>query len=115
MRAAMTMSSPKARTFTWGVWGLNHCTLSFLKLWAVYESNTELLKILLVQSTVCLAYLLAQRKTMLEAKADVVRPGFRAAALHRPALLTASPRLASRQCSCSKYRPWPTLCSVSYV
>ena len=43
-RELMTMTSPKARTLMWGIWGLNHCALSFLKCWAVYKKDDFLLK-----------------------------------------------------------------------
>lgn len=40
-RPLMTMTSPSARTFTWGLWGLNHCFLSLLKLKAVKEAGEQ--------------------------------------------------------------------------
>jgi len=35
----MTASSPKARTLTWGMWGLNHCALSILKCYAIFKGD----------------------------------------------------------------------------
>ena len=33
-RPAMDATSKALRPFTWGVWGLNHCMMSFLKIYA---------------------------------------------------------------------------------
>ena len=35
--AAMTMANPDARRWFWGMWGLNHCFLSILKLQAINQ------------------------------------------------------------------------------
>jgi len=71
MRKAMTMTKVGTRTFMWGVWGLNHCMMSFLKIWANYNKDVPLLKILTVQTALCLAYLVGQRSACLKAKADL--------------------------------------------
>merc|ERR1712010_288425 len=58
MRKAMNATSVKVRTFFWGVWGMNHCMMSALKIYAV-------------QTIICLGYLITQRKVCLAAKADL--------------------------------------------
>merc|ERR1712224_215623 len=75
MRKAMNATSVKVRTFFWGVWGMNHCMMSALKIYALHSGDLTLLKILSVQTVVCLAYLVLCGKSCLAAKADV--SGFR--------------------------------------
>ena len=102
MRKAMNATSVKVRTFFWGVWGMSelnasssfylapaptltdfpslplpqdHCMMSALKIYALHSGDLTLLKILSVQTVVCLAYLVLCGKSCLAAKADV--SGFR--------------------------------------
>lgn len=70
-RPLMTPASPKARTFMWGVWGLNHCALSALKCLAVYRGDKEMLAFTGVTAAITLGYLVKERGSFKEAGGDV--------------------------------------------
>ena len=70
-RPLMTASSPKARTFMWGVWGLNHCALSFLKVVSILDDDKPLLKFLAFTAAVTFAYLFKEKDPIAEAGGDV--------------------------------------------
>ena len=71
-RPLMTATSPKARNFMWGVWGLNHCALSFLKCHAIYSKDAFMLKFVTVTAAITLGYLLKEKKPIHEAGGDVM-------------------------------------------
>ena len=55
----------------WGMWGLNHCSLSILKCIAIYNADAFMLKFLTVTAVWTLAYLLAGKKPTEEAGGDL--------------------------------------------
>lgn len=55
VRPMMTMTSEKARTWMWGMWGFNHCFISLLKILAVMNGDKKMLK-LLAASAVATTY-----------------------------------------------------------
>ena len=67
----MTPASPKAKIFMWGVWGLNHCALSALKILAVYRGDKEMLLFTGVTAAITLGYLIKERGSFKEADGDV--------------------------------------------
>jgi hypothetical protein len=70
-RPLMTPVNPKARTFMWGVWGLNHCALSFLKCLAVYNDDKYMLKFLGLTAAITFGYLVKEKKKFDEAGGDI--------------------------------------------
>lgn len=70
-RPLMTAVSPKARNFMWGVWGLNHCALSFLKCMAIYNADAPLLKFVFVTAAITFGYLAKEKKPIEEAGGDI--------------------------------------------
>ena len=71
-RPLMTPASPAARTFMWGVWGLNHCALSYLKVMAIRKKDKGMLKFLLLTAALTFAYLLKEMGSFAEAGGDVM-------------------------------------------
>ena len=55
VRPLMTMTGAAAREWMWGVWGLNHCLISLLKILAVRNADRPMLK-LLAASALATAY-----------------------------------------------------------
>lgn len=45
-RPLMTAADPAARSFTWGLWGLNHCFITLLKIRAIKAKDVPMLKLL---------------------------------------------------------------------
>ena len=70
-RPLMTATSPKARNFMWGVWGLNHCALSILKCIAIYKTDIFMLKFLFVTAAITLGYLVKEKKPIEDAGGDI--------------------------------------------
>ena len=70
-RPLMTAASPKARTFMWGVWGLNHCALSALKCIAIYNQDAFMLKFLGATAAITLGYLVKEKAPIEEAGGDI--------------------------------------------
>lgn len=70
-RPLMDASSPKARTFMWGVWGLNHCALSVLKCVAIYNDDKFMLKFLGATAAITLGYLVKEKGSIDAAGGDV--------------------------------------------
>ena len=56
----------------WGVWGLNHCALSFLKCMSIYKSDTPMLQFCFVTAILTLGYLVKEKKPIEEAGGDVM-------------------------------------------
>ena len=54
--AAMTMANPDARRWFWGMWGLNHCFLSILKLQAINQKDKAMLKKLFIPTAATFLY-----------------------------------------------------------
>ena len=71
-RPLLTATEPKARNFMWGVWGLNHCALSFLKCMSIYKSDTPMLQFCFVTAILTLGYLVKEKKPIEEAGGDVM-------------------------------------------
>jgi len=70
-RPLLMAKDPEARTFMWGVWGLNHCALSLLKLWAIYDDDEKLLAFLTCTAAMTFIYLVRERKAISRAGGDV--------------------------------------------
>jgi hypothetical protein len=70
-RPLMTPINAKARTFMWGVWGLNHCALSILKCMAIYNADKPLLKFVGVTAAITFGYLIKEKKSFDEAGGDI--------------------------------------------
>ena len=72
---AMTMTSPKGRTFMWGLWGSNWCFISLLKILTVsgaFDVAVSIdVRLFLAADLVVLYYLISQYSTLLSVKADV--------------------------------------------
>ena len=66
-RPLMTPTNPKARTFMWGVWGVNHCALSYLKCMAIYKDDKSMLKFTFITAAITLYYLVKEKKAFEEA------------------------------------------------
>ena len=60
----MTMADPSARTMTWGMWGLNHCFITALKLLAIKAKDKAMLKMLTVLTAIYVPLLLVGQKEM---------------------------------------------------
>ena len=71
-RPLMTATDPKARNFMWGVWGLNHCALSWLKVQAIKNDDKPMLKFLFATAAVTLGYLVKEKGPIEEAGGDVM-------------------------------------------
>jgi hypothetical protein len=71
-RPLMMASEPKARNFMWGVWGLNHCALSWLKIQAIRQDDKPMLKFLFATAAASLGYLLKEKGAVAEAGGDVM-------------------------------------------
>mmetsp|Transcript_7037 Transcript_7037/g.22216 ORF Transcript_7037/g.22216 Transcript_7037/m.22216 type:complete len:89 (+) Transcript_7037:2866-3132(+) len=67
----MDMKHPSARQFTWGLWGLNHCFISLLKLMAIYNSDKPMLKLLTYVTIPTFGYCVLGQKQMAKAGGDV--------------------------------------------
>ena len=63
-RPLMTMADPSARTMTWGMWGLNHCFITALKLLAIKAKDKAMLKMLTVLTAIYVPLLLVGQKEM---------------------------------------------------
>jgi len=63
-RPLMTMADPSARTMTWGMWGLNHCFITALKLLAIKAKDKSMLKMLTVLTAIYVPLLLIGQKEM---------------------------------------------------
>ena len=71
-RPLLTATEPKARNFMWGVWGLNHCALSWLKVQAIKNDDKPMLKFLFATAAVTLGYLVKEKAPIEEAGGDVM-------------------------------------------
>ena len=67
----MTPKSPSTRTFMWGVWGLNHCALSFLKCQAIHSDDKPMLKFLTATAAMTLGYLVKEKSSIDKAGGDI--------------------------------------------
>lgn len=63
-RPLMTMADPSARAMTWGMWGLNHCFITALKLLAIKAKDKAMLKMLTVLTAIYVPLLLVGQKEM---------------------------------------------------
>jgi hypothetical protein len=63
-RPLMTAADPSARTMTWGMWGLNHCFITALKLLAIKAKDKAMLKMLAVLTATYVPLLLVGQKEM---------------------------------------------------
>ena len=63
-RPLMTAADPSARAMTWGMWGLNHCFITALKLLAIKAKDKAMLKMLAVLTAVYVPLLLVGQKEM---------------------------------------------------
>ena len=63
-RPLMTMADPSARAMTWGMWGLNHCFITALKLLAIKAKDKAMLKMLAVLTALYVPLLLVGQKEM---------------------------------------------------
>ena len=63
-RPLMTASHPSARTVTWGLWGLNHCFITILKLLAIKSDDKAMLKLLTASAVATLAYCVKGQQDM---------------------------------------------------
>ena len=63
-RPLMTAADPSARAMTWGMWGLNHCFITALKLLAIKAKDKAMLKMLTVLTAVYVPLLLVGQKEM---------------------------------------------------
>ena len=63
-RPLMTAADPSARTMTWGMWGLNHCFITALKLLAIKAKDKAMLKMLTVLTAVYVPLLLVGQREM---------------------------------------------------
>ena len=70
-RKLMTATKPAARNFMWGVWGLNHCALSYLKCLAIYKNDKSLLQFLTVTAAITFGYLLKEKNQFDKAGGDI--------------------------------------------
>lgn len=50
VRPMMNMTGAKTREWMWGMWGLNHCLVSLLKVLAVSKADRPMLKLLAASS-----------------------------------------------------------------
>jgi hypothetical protein len=57
-RPLMTAADPSARTFMWGLWGLNHCFISLLKCKAISAKDKPMLKLLFPLTAATFLYVL---------------------------------------------------------
>ena len=70
-RPLMTATDPSARTFMWGVWGLNHCALSWLKLQAIKNEDKPMLKFLFATAVATVGYLIKENGAISSAGGDI--------------------------------------------
>ena len=63
-RPLMTAADPSARAMTWGMWGLNHCFITALKLLAIKAKDKAMLKMLTVLTAIYVPLLLVGQKEM---------------------------------------------------
>ena len=70
-RPLMTMRSASARTFTWGLWGLNHCAFALLKLMAIRDGDKSMLKFLTALTALTTCYCILGQQQMEKDGGDV--------------------------------------------
>ena len=68
---SLSLTSRYALARSAGVWGLNHCALSYLKCAAIYKSDKPLLQFVVVTAAITLGYLIKERKPIEEAGGDI--------------------------------------------
>ena len=54
--SALSIANPDAKRWFWGMWGLNHCFLSILKLQAINQKDKAMLKKLLIPTAATFLY-----------------------------------------------------------
>merc|ERR1711924_563919 len=55
----------------WGIWGLNHCALAFLKCWAIKHKDEFMLKFTAATAAITLGYLVMGKQPIEEDGGDV--------------------------------------------
>jgi len=54
--SALAIANPDAKRWFWGMWGLNHCFLSILKLQAINQKDKAMLKKLFIPTAATFLY-----------------------------------------------------------
>jgi len=70
-RPLMNPSNPKAETVMWGIWGLNHCFITLLKLMAIRARDKPMLQMLFWVTAATFGYCATQNPVVAEEGGDL--------------------------------------------